>query len=228
MFFGSPPTADPSYGKDMEIENALTVRIKICGMTNTEDAVAAAELGADAVGFVFAPSPRQVSAEKAREIIMALPPFIKTVGVFVDEDPEKVTSVAAFCHLDLLQFHGEESAAYCRRFGQRVIKAVRVQHQDRLEGCSEYSGVVAALLLDTYVPDRYGGTGLTFGWNLALEAKEYAPIILAGGLNPDNVADAISAVKPYAVDASSGLEKEPGVKDHEKMALFIQTVRGVG
>ena len=212
----------------MKIENALTVRIKICGMTNTGDAVAAAELGADAVGFVFAPSPRQVSAEKAREIIMALPPFIQTVGVFVDEDPEKVSSVAAFCHLGLLQFHGKESAAYCRRFGQRVIKAVRVQHQDRLEGCSEYSSVVSALLLDTYVSGRSGGTGLTFDWNLALEAKRYGRIILAGGLNPDNVAAAISAVKPYAVDASSGLEKEPGVKDHEKMARFIQTVRRIG
>ncbi len=209
----------------MKIESAPVVRIKICGMTNTEDAVAAAELGADAVGFVFAPSPRQVSAEKAREIIMALPPFIQTVGVFVDEDPERVASIADSCRLDMLQFHGKESPAYCSRFGQRVIKAVRVQDQDRLEGCSEYSSVVAALLLDTYVPDQYGGTGLTFDWNLALEAKKYAPIILAGGLNPDNVADAISAVKPYAVDSSSGLEKEPGVKDHEKMARFIQTVR---
>lgn len=209
----------------MEIENALTVRIKICGMTNTEDAVAAAELGADAVGFVFAPSPRQISPEKAREIIMALPPLIQTVGVFVDEDPEKVTSIAAFSHLDLLQFHGKESPAYCHRFGQRVIKAVRVQNQNGLEGCSQYSGVVAALLLDTYVSGRPGGTGLTFDWNLALKAKRYGPIILAGGLNPNNVASAISAVKPYAVDASSGLEQKPGVKDHEKMARFIQTVR---
>ncbi len=209
----------------MKIEAGGAVRIKICGMTNTEDAVAAAELGADAVGFVFAPSPRQVSAEKAREIIMALPPLIQTVGVFVDEDPEKVTSIAAFCHLDLLQFHGKESPAYCRRFGQRVIKAVRVQNQNGLEGCSQYSGVVAALLLDTYVSGRPGGTGLTFDWNLALEAKTYGRIILAGGLNPDNVAAAISAVKPYAVDASSGLEQKPGVKDHEKMARFIQAVR---
>ena len=209
----------------MKIENALTVRIKICGMTNAEDAVGAAELGADAVGFVFAPSPRQVSAEKAREIIMALPPFIQTVGVFVDEDPGKVTSIADSCCLDMLQFHGKESAAYCRRFAQRVIKALRVKDQDRLEGCSDYSGVVAALLLDTYVPDRYGGTGLTFDWNLARQAKRYGRIILAGGLNPDNVAAAISAVRPYAVDASSGLEKEAGVKDHEKMARFIQAVR---
>ncbi|MBW1740789.1 MAG: phosphoribosylanthranilate isomerase [Deltaproteobacteria bacterium] len=212
----------------MKIENALTVRIKICGITNTEDAVAAAEFGADAIGFVFAPSPRQISPEKAREIIEALPPLVLTVGVFVDEDPEVVASIAAFCHLDLLQFHGKESAAYCRRFGQRVIKAVRVQNQDRLERCSEYSSVVDALLLDTYAPDRCGGTGLTFDWHLALEAKRYGRIILAGGLNPDNVAAAIGVAKPYAVDASSGLEKKPGVKDHEKIARFIQTVRHVG
>ncbi len=212
----------------MKIENALTVRIKICGMTNAEDAVAAAELGADAIGFVFAPSPRQISPEKAREIIMALPPLVQTVGVFVDEDPEKVASIAASCHLDLLQFHGKESAAYCRRFERRVIKAVRVRHEDHLKVCSEYRSIVDALLLDTYVPGRCGGTGLTFDWSLALEAKTYGRIILAGGLNPDNVAAAISAVKPYAVDASSGLEQEPGVKDHNKMARFIQTVRHVG
>ena len=209
----------------MKIENALTVRIKICGITNTEDAQAAAKLGADAIGFVFAPSPRQISSEKARAIIRTLPPLVQTVGVFVDEDPEKVASTAAFCHLDLLQFHGKESANYCRRFAQRVIKAMRVHREAHVEGCSEYSGVVDALLLDTYIPGQTGGTGLTFDWNLALEAKRYARIILAGGLNPDNVAAAISAVKPYAVDVSSGVEEKPGVKDHEKMARFIQTVR---
>ena len=207
------------------METVHAVRIKICGMTDTEDAVAAAELGADAVGFVFAPSPRQISPDKAREIIMALPPLVQTVGVFVDEDAEKVASTAAFCHLDLLQFHGNESPAYCRRFAQRVIKAMRVRNKGHLEGCSEYSSVVDALLLDTYLPGRSGGTGLTFDWNLALEAKRYGRIILAGGLNPDNVAAAISAVRPYAVDASSGLEQKPGVKDHDKMARFIQTVR---
>jgi phosphoribosylanthranilate isomerase len=209
----------------VKLESDPVVRIKICGITNTEDAAAAAELGADAVGFVFAPSPRQLSPDKAREIIMALPPLVQAVGVFVDEGPEKVASIADFCGLDLLQFHGKESAAYCARFGQRVIKAVRVRNRGGLEGCSEYSSIVDALLLDTYVSGRSGGTGLTFDWNLALEAKRYGRIILAGGLNPDNVAAAISAAKPYAVDASSGLERKPGVKDHEKMARFIQTVR---
>jgi len=212
----------------MKVESTSAVRIKICGMTNTEDAVAAAELGADAVGFVFAPSPRQISPEKAREIITALPPLVQTVGVFVDEDPERVASAAAFCHLDLLQFHGKESVAYCRRFRHGVIKSVRVQSQACLEECSEYGGVVDALLLDTYVSGRAGGTGLTFDWNLAQEAKKYGRIVLAGGLNPDNVAAAISTAKPYAVDASSGLEQQPGVKDHDKMARFIQIVRNTG
>jgi len=209
----------------MKVEIIPAVRIKICGITNTKDAAAAVELGADAVGFVLASSPRQVSPEKAREIIMALPPFVQSVGVFVDEDPEKVASTAAFCRLDLLQFHGKESPAYCRGFGQRVIKAVWVQNQGGLEACAEYGSVVDALLLDTYELGRRGGTGLTFDWNLALKAKKYGRIILAGGLNPDNVAEAISAARPYAVDASSGLEQEPGVKDHDKMARFIRAVR---
>ncbi|UCD87236.1 MAG: phosphoribosylanthranilate isomerase [Desulfobacterales bacterium] len=209
----------------MKIENVQTVRIKICGITNTEDAMAAADLGADAVGFVFASSPRRISPTKAQEIIMALPPLVQTVGVFVDEDPEKVASTAALCRLDLVQFHGGESASYCRRFGQRVIKAVRVQSLEDIKNCPEYSSVVNAFLLDTYIPGQKGGTGRTFDWNLALEAKQYGPIILAGGLDPENVAEAIGAVKPYAVDASSSLEQEPGIKDHEKMARFIQTVR---
>jgi phosphoribosylanthranilate isomerase len=209
----------------MKTGHAPTVLIKICGITNTEDAMVAADLGADAIGFVFAPSPRQISPDKAREIIMALPSRVQTVGVFVDEDSEKVTSTASICRLDLLQFHGKESADYCGRFGQRIIKAVRVESQSDLEGCSEYQGVVDAFLLDTYVPGQQGGTGLTFDWNLAVEAKRFGRIILAGGLNPDNVAAAVTAVRPYAVDASSGLEQKPGVKDHEKMASFIQAVR---
>jgi phosphoribosylanthranilate isomerase len=202
-----------------------TVRIKICGITNAEDALVATELGADAIGFVFAPSPRQVTPERAREIIAALPPLTQTVGVFVDEDPEKVTATAIFCHLDLLQFHGKETASYCGRFGRRVIKAVRVQNEADLKRCPQYKGVVGALLLDTYVAGLSGGTGVTFDWSLAQAAKRYGRIILAGGLNPDNVGAAIRIAEPYAVDASSGLEEKPGIKDHEKMARFIQTVR---
>jgi phosphoribosylanthranilate isomerase len=142
----------------------------------------------------------------------------------VDEDHEKVTATANFCRLDLLQFHGSESVEYCASFGRKVIKAMRVRGSEDLRGLSEYSKVVDALLLDTFVPDQYGGTGITFDWNVALEAKKYGRIILAGGLNPENVTDAVNMVKPYAVDASSGLELSPGVKDHGKIAAFIERV----
>jgi phosphoribosylanthranilate isomerase len=213
------------YKNDMKIDDPIIVRIKICGITNTEDAMAAADLGADAVGFVFASSPRRISPGKAQKIIMALPPLVQTVGVFVDEDPEKVASTAALCRLDLLQFHGEESASYCRRFGQRVIKAIRVKGWEDIKNCSAFSSAVNAFLLDTYMPGKRGGTGCAFDWNLALEAKQYGPIILAGGLDPENVAEAIGVVKPYAVDASSSLEIEPGIKDHQKIARFVQAVR---
>ena len=202
----------------------MTVRIKICGITNEKDALAAAQLGADALGFIFAPSPRQILAEKAQEIIEMLPPMVQTVGVFVDEDPEKVANTAAHCRLDLLQLHGSESPAYCSRFDRRVIKAMRVRSRQDLLGLSEYSNVVDGLLLDTYISNHYGGTGMTFDWNLALEAKKYGRIILAGGLSPENVAHAVDMVRPYAVDASSGLEQRPGVKDHGKIAKFIKRV----
>jgi phosphoribosylanthranilate isomerase len=201
---------------------AMTVRIKICGITNKEDALAAARFGADALGFIFAPSPRKISTESVREIIKTLPPFVKTVGVFVDEDPERVSSIAASCGLDILQLHGSESVDYCSSFDRRVIKAVRLQSRDELKNLSKYVNVVDALLLDTYLPNKLGGTGVTFDWKLAVEARRYGRIVLAGGLTPKNVAAAISMVKPYAVDASSGLERSPGVKDHEKMAQFIR------
>ena len=201
------------------------VWIKVCGMTNSADAMAAAELGADAVGFVFAPSPRQVSPEAAQKIIKSLPPLVQTVGVFVDEDPGRVAHVAESCDLDLLQFHGKETASYCGGFGRRVIKAVRVQNEDNLEVCSENDGVVEAFLLDTYVAGQPGGTGITFDWKIAHAARKYGRIILAGGLNPDKVAAAISVANPYGVDASSGIEQKPGVKDHDKIAKFIQEVR---
>lgn len=211
----------------MRRRNIQAVRIKICGITNEKDALWAAQQGADAVGFVFAPSPRRISREKAKSIIKELPPLIQTVGVFVDEDPAEVEATATFCRLDLFQFHGNESAAYCSRFGRRVIKAVRVRDRAQLVQCREYANVVGAMLLDTYVPGQLGGSGRCFDWNLAKEAGRYGRIILAGGLNPDNVADAIRAARPYAVDASSGLEQQPGVKDHDKIARFVRAVRGV-
>jgi len=203
----------------------MTVRIKICGITNEEDALAAARFGADALGFIFAPSPRRIAPDKARQIIKALPPLVQTVGVFVDEDLGEVSSVAEMCGLDILQFHGSESADYCDSFDLRVIKAVRLRNPQDIKSLAKYDGVVQALLLDTYLPDKVGGTGMTFNWEWALEAGKYGRIILAGGLSPENVATAISIVKPYGVDASSSLERSPGVKDHEKMAQFIESVR---
>jgi len=203
----------------------MTAWIKICGITNEQDARAAAQFGADALGFIFAPSPRRISPEKARRIIKALPPLVQTVGVFVDQDLGEVSSVAEMCGLDILQFHGSESAEYCRRFNQRVIKAVRLRSSQDLKDLAKYDGVVQALLLDTYLPDKVGGTGMTFNWQWAVEAREYGRIILAGGLSPENVAAAISMVKPFGVDASSSLEQSPGVKDHEKMMQFIERVR---
>jgi phosphoribosylanthranilate isomerase len=203
----------------------MPVWIKICGITNEEDGLAAARLGADALGFVFTPSPRRISPEKARQIIKALPPLVQKVGVFVDEDLGEVSSVAEMCGLDILQFHGNESADYCDSCNQRVIKAIRLRNRQDLRSLAEYDGVVHALLLDTYLPDKLGGTGMTFNWEWASEAGKYGRIILAGGLSSGNVAAAISIVKPYGVDASSSLEKSPGVKDHEKMAQFIESVR---
>jgi phosphoribosylanthranilate isomerase len=203
----------------------MTVRIKICGITNEEDALAAARFGADALGFIFAPSPRRISPDKARKIIKALPPLVQTVGVFVDEDFREVSSVAQMCGLDILQFHGSESADYCESFHRRVIKAVRLRNPQEIKSLARYEGVVHALLLDTFVADKLGGTGITFNWQWAVEAGRYGRIILAGGLNPENVAAAISMVKPYGVDASSSLEHSPGIKDHEKMRQFIAKVR---
>ena len=200
----------------------MTVRIKICGITNEKDALAAARFGADALGFIFAPSPRRILPEKARQIIKALPPMVQTVGVFVDENLGEVSSVAELCGLDILQFHGSESAEYCDSLDRRVIKAVRLRNRQDLKILAKYDGVVHALLLDTYVPDKLGGTGMSFNWQWAVEARKYGRIILAGGLNPENVAAAISIAKPYGVDASSSVEHSPGVKDHEKMAQFIE------
>lgn len=196
------------------------VKVKICGITNIEDALSAVELGADALGFVFAPSPRQVTHEKAKEIIKKLPPWISTVGVFVNEKPERILQM----DLDWIQLHGEESPDYCRELGRKIVKTIRVKEKSSLEKIPEYS--VAGILLDTYDPALSGGTGKGFNWDLAIEAKKFGkPIILAGGLNPENVAEAIKRVQPYGVDISSGVESSPGKKDYEKMKQFIISVQ---
>jgi phosphoribosylanthranilate isomerase len=202
------------------------IRIKICGITNLEDARLAAALGADALGFIFYPkSPRDVAPEAAREIIAQMPPFVTSVGVFVDEAAAVVQEVAARVGLDWLQVHGQESPEYCRSLGRRVIKGFRIQDAGSLSELKPFQGTVQALLLDTYKKGQVGGTGEVFDWRLAREAKQYGPIILAGGLTPENVAQAIGAAQPQAVDTASGTEAAPGKKDPEKLRKFFAAIR---
>jgi phosphoribosylanthranilate isomerase len=199
------------------------VRIKICGITNLEDALLAAELGADALGFIFYPkSPRHVDPEAARAIIAHLPPFVAAVGVFVDEAAAVVQELAAKVGLDWVQLHGQESPGYCRNLGRKVIKGFRIRDEDSLRQLADYQGAAQALLLDTYKKGQVGGTGEIFDWHLAREAKKYGSIILAGGLTPDNVAQAIATAKPAAVDAASGTEAAPGKKDPAKLRAFFK------
>jgi phosphoribosylanthranilate isomerase len=204
------------------------VKIKICGITNLEDAFLAAELGADALGFIFyAKSPRKVAPETAREIIAQLPPFVAAVGVFVDEAAAAVRDLAAQVGLDWVQLHGQESPDYCRGLGWRVIKGFRIKDESSLEELEPYQGAVQAFLLDTYKKGQVGGTGVSFDWQLAREAKKYGRIILAGGLTSENVAQAIAMAQPQAVDAASGTEAAPGRKDPEKLRAFFKAVRSV-
>jgi len=202
------------------------LRIKICGITNLDDAIASIAYGADALGFVFYPkSPRAIEPDKAREIISLLPPFITTVGVFVDEEVSKIKETVAHTGIDVIQLHGSESPDYCEKLDKRVIKAIRVKDLTDLEPLKRYHKV-SAFLLDTYTPDTIGGTGLIFNWEIAIEAKRFGRIILAGGLNPENIGDAVRMVQPYGVDVASGVEgKEKGQKDHERLRTFIEKAR---
>jgi phosphoribosylanthranilate isomerase len=202
------------------------VKIKICGITNIEDALLAAELGADALGFIFyAKSPRNVAPEAAREIIAQLPPFVAAVGVFVDEAAAVVQELAARVRLDWVQLHGQESPDYCRNLGRKVIKGFRIKDEDSLRLLADYRGSAQALLLDTYKQGQVGGTGTAFDWRLAREAKKFGRIILAGGLTPANVAQAIDVAQPDAVDAASGTEAAPGKKDPARLRAFFEAVR---
>lgn len=202
------------------------VKIKICGMTNAGDAVKAAQLGADAVGFIFyKKSPRAVSEKTVREIVSQLPPFVQRVGVFVNETAERINTLVSRLGLDVVQLHGDETPAFCKKIKARTIRAVRVKDASVFEGLSAYP--VSGFLLDTFHPAAYGGTGDVFDWKLAKRGKRLGPVILAGGLNSANVAQAIRQVRPYGVDVCSGVEKEPGVKDIKKLRAFISAVRGV-
>lgn len=199
-----------------------TTRVKICGITNLADALLAAEAGADALGFVFAPSPRQVTPEQAAAILRELPPFVTTVGLVVDQDPLPILDR---CPLDVVQFHGSETPEMVARAGRRAFKAFRVRAAADLEALPEYENA-AAFLLDAYVPGIAGGTGRRFPWQLAVEAKRFGkPVIVAGGLTPGNVAHCIETTRPYAVDVSSGVEAEPGRKDPAKLSIFMRAAR---
>lgn len=202
------------------------VRVKICGITRVEDALAAAAAGADAIGLVFyANSPRAVGIEQAQAIIAALPPFVTTVGLFVDIQRDELRRILASVPLDLLQFHGDESVEQCDGFGRPYIKALRVKAgDDIIAEVSRYPGA-SGILLDTYVEGVPGGTGKAFDWSLVPE-KLSKPVILAGGLRPDNVAEAVRQVRPYAVDVSGGVEAGKGIKDAERVAAFIRAARG--
>jgi phosphoribosylanthranilate isomerase len=201
------------------------LRIKICGITNTEDAFAAIACGADALGFVFySKSPRSVKPETARSIISSLPPLVTTVGVFVDEDKETLEKIVSYTGLDIIQLHGSESPEYFS-LSRKTIKAIRVKDLADLELLNQYK-TAAAFLLDTYSPDSIGGTGHVFNWEIAVEAKKLGRIILAGGLSPDNIEEAVKLVQPYAIDVASGVEgSKKGKKDHKRLRLFIERAR---
>jgi len=202
----------------------VTPRIKVCGITNSADALAVAEAGADALGFVFyEKSPRWVAPERVAEIVEKLPPFITTVGLFVNATREFIRQTMAVARLDVVQLHGDEQPDDCLLPPWRVVKALRVKNAESLQGAAAFP--VAALLLDAWRDDAYGGTGHRFDWQLARELGGEHPIILAGGLNPGNVARAVATVKPYAVDVSSGVEISPGRKDIARVKEFIKQVR---
>lgn len=200
-------------------------RVKICGITALEDARQAIECDADALGFVFySPSPRCIEPALAREIIRELPPFVTTVGLFVNEDRRRIHEIVGHCRLDAVQLHGDESPDDCTDLPVKAVKALRVRDSGSIDRHEAFA--VTALLLDAYVPGRYGGTGQAFDWGLASDVAVCRNVILAGGLVPENVAEAVERVRPYAVDVSSGVEIEPGRKDPERVEAFIRNAKG--
>jgi len=202
----------------------MRTRVKICGFTRVEDAVCAAGLGVDAIGLVFyPPSPRHVDIEQAIEIVSALPAFVSVVALFVDEQEARIREILERVPIDLLQFHGDESAKACRLYGKRYMKAVRMREGIDISDLALHYRDAAGLLLDAYHPGAKGGTGSRFDWNMIPEHCAL-PIVLAGGLDADNARQAVQAVRPYALDVSSGVETEKGIKDALKMAAFIREV----
>ncbi len=206
------------------------VRVKICGITNDDDAAAAVAAGADALGFVFyRKSPRYVAPNVAKHIIATLPPLVMPVGLFVNEDLEIVRQVYDECGLAIAQLHGDETASYCQHLKRPVLKALRLRDRSSLLALAEFQGRagVRGFILDAFSDQAYGGTGQTTDWRLAAEAAKTTHVLLAGGLTPDNVGEAVRIVRPYGVDVSSGVEAAPGKKDHGKVRAFIEAARVV-
>jgi phosphoribosylanthranilate isomerase len=200
------------------------VKVKVCGMTSLKDALVAVEEGADAVGFIFyKKSPRSVTMKIVREIVLELPPFVDTVGVFVDESAVQINKIADYCNLDIIQLHGDESPTFCKRIRRKVIKAFRIKDMQSVKKISSFQ--VSGFLLDTFSENLHGGTGKVFDWNLVLPAKKFGPVIMAGGLTPNNVQQAVRQVRPYGVDVCSGVESEPGIKDHKKLRAFLKNAK---
>lgn len=206
----------------------MSVKVKICGITNLPDATAAAEAGADLLGFMFYDqSPRRIFVEDAAGIISQLPPFILKVGVFVNPPEELVFRAIGECGLNLLQFHGDETPEFCTQFGLMSMKAFRIRNGESLKALGNYD--TDAFLLDAYSAKGLGGTGEKFNWDLAVEAKKFGKLIfLAGGLTPENAGDAVAKVQPFGVDVSSGVESAPGKKDAEKIHRFVQAAKHAG
>jgi phosphoribosylanthranilate isomerase len=198
-------------------------RIKICGITNIVDALTALKLGVDAIGFVFAPGPRSISPEQAREISKAVLPYVSKVGVFVDEPVDTINEISEFCGLDTIQLHGEYTSIDESRFVRSVVRTFRVEDESILGEIRKAN--LKYFLMDTCDQIHAGGTGRSFNWKIAREAKKYGDVILAGGLNHENITEALMSVSPYAIDVSSGVEKSPGIKDPEKMRLLVNEVK---
>lgn len=202
----------------------MRTRVKICGITRVEDAICAVQNGVDAIGLVFyAASPRNVSVAQAIEIVKKIPAFVSVVGLFVNADANTIKAIISAVKLDMLQFHGDETPDECNQFGMPYLKAIRVRPDTNLVQCAEDFSQAKALLLDTYTEGVAGGTGHMFDWNLIPKVLA-KPVILAGGLNSQNVAQAIRQVRPYAVDVSGGVEASKGIKDAKKIADFMQQV----
>lgn len=202
----------------------MRTRVKICGITSVKDALDVVDAGADAIGLVFyAPSPRAVTLEQAKEIAAAVPAFVTVVGLFVNADQSEIEKIIAEVGIDLIQFHGDESPAFCRQFNHPYIKAVRVKPDTNLIQYADDFFDAKALLLDAYAEGVPGGTGHSFDWDL-IPKNLPKPVILAGGLNAENVAQAIHDVRPYAVDVSGGVELAKGVKDAKKIQSFMQQI----